>query len=149
MRSLSVERPCWRTNWSLIFSGALEPEPDRYLTNLEKRARMFPDAPVTEWDGPDGAMRRIHRDGVAKCMFVKVEFQTLRRLQRHTEFVLFSVRTHIEPMHALEQLPSAAQLLAANVRRAVQTEFRTYKGLDDERIAHSVLAFLDDCVKRS
>ena len=145
MAQLGPTAPLWRSNWSLVFSGSLEPHPDRYLTNLEKRKRIFPHAPVTEWDGPDGAVRRLERDGVGPTMFVKVEYQTVRRLVAHPEYMLFTVRTHVEPMEALRTMPAAAEQLAANVRLAVQKEFRHYKGLGDERIAGHVLRYLDEC----
>lgn len=73
MEGLLPERPVWRTNWSLVFSGRLEPHPDRYVNNLEKRQRIFPHAPVTEWDGPDGAVRRLDCVGVGETLFVKIE----------------------------------------------------------------------------
>ena len=138
-----------RADWSFVFSGLLSPHPDRYLTNLEKRQRIFPEAPVTEWDGPDGAVRRLDRDGVGEALFVKTEYQTLRRLRQHADYVLFTVRTHVEPMRAFEAKPEAAVNLAANVRRAVQREFRHYKGLGDERIVERTLAFLDACASSS
>ena len=55
------------------------------------------------------------------------------------------MRTHVEPMRALEAKPEAARNLAANVRRAAQREFRFYKGLGDERIVERTLAYLDAC----
>jgi hypothetical protein len=145
MAALTCERPAWRVNWNLVFSGRLEPHPDRYVQNLEKRQRIFPHAPITEWDGPDGAVRRLDEYGVADTLFVKVEFQTFRRLERHPEYVLFGIRTFVEPMSAIRAWPDAAAALAANIRRAVQTEFRFFKGLDDERIVSRALAYLDAC----
>ena len=132
-------------DWSFVFSGLLSPHPDRYLTNLEKRHRIFPDVPITKWDGPDGAVRRLDRDGVGGALYLKVEYQTLRRLRVHSEYVLFTVRTHVEPMHAFEEKPQAARNLAVNVCRALQREFRHYKGLGDERIVERTLAYLDAC----
>jgi len=141
---LVANRPVWRSNWSLVFTDALEPTPDRYLLNLEKRRRIFPDAPLTEWDGPQGALRRFDVHGVGKACFVKVEYQTVRRLERHSAFVLFTVHTHITPLSDVVRLPRAAEVLAANVRRASELDFRHYKGLSDQRIVRRVLGFLED-----
>ena len=115
------------------------------MLDLEKRARRFPDAPLTEWDGPDGAVKRLDAHGAGYTVFVKVEYQTLRRLPRHTDFVLFTVRTHLTPLRCLMAQPAAARVLAENVRGAVQLDFRFYKGLDDPRIAQRVLAYLEEC----
>ena len=140
---LTPDRPGWRANWSFSFTSSLEPVPDRYLTNLEKRKRIFPDAPVTEWDGPDGALRRFDRDGVGETLHVKVEYQTLRRLTVHSDYVLFAIHTYLEPLSSLETMPKAAAALSTNVRRACELDFRHYKGLGDERIASRLLEYLD------
>jgi len=145
MAKLQPSAPFWRSNWSFTFTGAMSPTPDRYLLNLEKRQRIFPEAAVTEWDGPDGAVRRIDTHGAGDVLFLKTEYQTLRRLPIHTDYVLFTVRTHLTPLHALRAQPRAAAVLAENVRGAVQLDFRFYKGLDDPRIVERVLGYLDAC----
>ena len=48
-------------------------------------------------------------------------------------------------MRAFEEKPQAARNLAVNVRRALQREFRHYKGLGDERIVERTLAYLEAC----
>ncbi|KAL1506974.1 hypothetical protein AB1Y20_007838 [Prymnesium parvum] len=149
LHALKVGSPMWRTNWAFSFSGAIEPHPDRYLLNLQKRARLFPDAPVTEWDGADGAVRRIDARGAGDVLFLKTEYQTLRRLPRNSDFVLFTVRTHLTPLRSLEAFPAAAARLAENVRGALQLDFRFYKGLDDPRVAERVLSYLDACSQGS
>ena len=145
LAALKVSSPMWRSNWSFTFTGSMAPHPDDYVTDLEKRARFFPDAPVTEWDGPDGLVRRIDAQGAGAVVFVKVEYQTLRRLPCHDDYVLFAVRAHLTPLHQLKAQPRAAALLADNVRGAVQLDFRHYKGLGDARIADRVIAYLDEC----
>ena len=145
MAGLATDRPAWRSNWSFVYTGLLTPSPDRYMTNLAKRRRVFPDAPEDPlWDGPSGAVRRMDRHGVGAAVWCKVEYQTLRRLAPpHDDYILFTVRTHIEPMSAFEGLPTASRCLADNVRRATRKEFRHYKGLSDSRIVDRILAFLE------
>ena len=141
LASLKIGSPMWRTNWTFSFTGSMAPHPDRYLLNLEKRARIFPSAPVTEWDGADGAVRRIDARGAGEAIYLKTEYQTLRRLPRHEAFVLFTVRTYMTPLKALEAQPYAAALLAENVRGALHLDFRYFKGLDDERVATRILTY--------
>jgi len=145
MAGLQVDRPAWRTNWSISFSGSLEPEPLRYLLNSQKRLRIFPgSSPPNEYgDGPDGALRRLDALGTGESLWVKVEYQTFRRLPLHSDCILFTVRTFLEPLSALSAWPRAATQLATNVRHCAETPFKHYKGLQDERIVHRVLTYLD------
>ena len=143
LEKLTPERPAWRSNWWLSFTPLLEPVPDRYLLNLEKRKRIFPHAALTEWDGPDGALRRFERDGVGNTIFVKVEYQTFRRLATHDDCILFAVHTHMEPLHALAHMPSAAAALLANLRLTSELDFRHYKGLSDDRIFSKVVDYIE------
>ena len=172
LESLKVERPVWRTNWSVSFSGSLEPDVLRYILNPEKRRRVLPDSkPPSDWgDGPDGAVKLLDSRGVADSLFVKVihihqycttpylsiahmlavvsrqvEYQAMRRLPVNSGYVLSAVKTFLEPFSALRSQPRAAESLATNVRRAIQTPFRVYKGLEDERIQQRILAYLDEC----
>jgi hypothetical protein len=104
---------------------------------------------VTEWDGPDGCIRRLDKWGVGNAMYLQVEYQTLRRLERHSHHVLFTVRTFLHPLHQIQALPRAAGNLAAQIRMAAPTAFGAYKGLDDRRVLERVLAFLDQAVGQS
>jgi len=142
MAALKHTKPIWRTNWGLSFCGSLHPTPDRYALNLEKRRRVFPNAAETMWDGVDGCVRRIQEHGCGQAMFVKTEYQTLRRLYRNPDYVLFTVRTHVDPLSKLQGLPRAAALLADNLRLASQIDFRKYKGIDDPRILRLLLEYL-------
>ena len=99
MAKLPMGAAVCRSNWSLSFTGQLGNHPDRYLLNPAKRRRNFPDVVDDEWSGVDGAIRRLDIFGAAECMFTKVEYQTLRRLPNHPEFVLFTVRVFTEPFH--------------------------------------------------
>jgi hypothetical protein len=56
-----------------------------------------------------------------------VEYQTFRRLPS-SRAVLFTIRTLLEPITALEAAPKAAACLAASLRGMSQA-MRAYKGL--------------------
>ena len=77
LNGLKVDRPVWRTNWSVSFSGSLEPDVMRYILNPDKRRRVFPGSePPGDWgDGADGAVKLLDSRGVADSLFVKVEYQ--------------------------------------------------------------------------
>ena len=136
MHALKPGSPMWRTNWTFSFSGSMT-RPKQQVLNLERLGPSDADALVA----------RIDASGVAEVLFVKTEYQTLRRLPQHTDFVLFTVRTLLTPMSALEGLPAAAALLAENVRGAAELDFRFYKGLGDRRIVERVVEYLDRCAR--
>mmetsp|Transcript_30788 Transcript_30788/g.94366 ORF Transcript_30788/g.94366 Transcript_30788/m.94366 type:complete len:81 (+) Transcript_30788:1735-1977(+) len=76
-------------------------------------------------------------------MFLQVEYQTLRRLEMHSDYILFTVRTFLHPLRDIERLPRAATNLATQIRLASPMSFGTYKGLDDPRVLERLLAYLD------
>ena len=78
MATVDTDRINFRSNWSVTWSPHLAPNPDRYLLNPEKVRRIFPGAPVVE-DGVAEAVRRLDTQGF-DSVFIKVEYQTLRRL---------------------------------------------------------------------
>jgi hypothetical protein len=82
-------------------------------------------------------------------MYLQVEYQTLRRLERHSQYVLFTVRTFLHPLREIQAVPRAAGNLAAQIRMAAPTAFGAYKGLDDHRVQERVLAFLDQAADQS
>jgi len=104
---------------------------------------------VTEWDGSDGCIRRLDKWGVGNAMYLQVEYQTLRRLERHSQYVLFTVRTFLHPLREIQALPQAAGNLAAQIRMVAPMAFGAYKGLDDRRVRERVLTFLDQAVDLS
>ena len=116
---LRVDHPVWRVNWSLGDDPALY-------------------QPVRRRDTT--ANPGIDRTNVGSRVFVRCERQSLHRL-RESGWILFTIRTHIDPLAALEAYPEAAAGLAAALR-TVPHGMRRYKNLAP--FESVVLAFLDD-----
>lgn len=111
--NLRLEVPVWRVNWSIY--------PDDTLHHPESKEKP------RSWFGSVS--------DVEAASFVRVERQTLRRLPRHAEHVLFTVRVHVDPVTAFRQHPDGAEL-AAGLRRqllALDADQLAYKGLTQHR----------------
>jgi dimethylamine monooxygenase subunit A len=109
--NLRVEQPVIRWNWTLFGEDTL------YLPGEEKRmTRRFGDGPV------------------ADHVFMRLERQTLRKLPKSGE-ILFTIRTHIDPVDVLEHHtdgPRLAAAIAEQVKVLTPGEL-AYKGLTGER----------------
>jgi len=134
---LSASAPAWRTNFGLTWSPSLVPTPDRY----PHRASYAPEA--THNTPGKWMMARIGEVGVGRAVWLKVEYQTVRRLRGASDHALFTVRTYVDPLHTLLHVPAAARLLAQNMRNAAQGDFKHYLGIDDEEVRGAILAYLD------
>jgi dimethylamine monooxygenase subunit A len=95
-RILKVEAPLWRNNWGISPSGQLDKP--LYGSKEAHAHRLVP--PTRE---------RV------RGMFLKVEYQTIWRLPKSGN-LLFTVKTMADPLYSLEQVPAAAQCLAASIR---------------------------------
>lgn len=99
---LSVERPAWRCNWTVIDTGEL------HLPSAASRTEKHGDVGLAD-------------------VFFRVERQTLRRLAA-TDAVVFTIRTYVTPLQRLLVAhPEVAQLLAATLR-TVDDDVAAYKG---------------------
>jgi hypothetical protein len=114
--SLQVERPVWRTNWSLVDTPELFRPP-------EHRARP----------------RTIVAARAGEQLWLRVERQTLRRLPRSGD-VLFGIRTYVEPLAKIADAPGVARALADRVRE-LPPAMAGYKGI--AAIREPLLAYLD------
>ena len=122
---LKPEAPLWRNNWGISPSGVLD-EP-LYGSDLAREQRR--------------TRGKISEDEV-KSKFLKVEYQTIRRLPR-TGYLLFTVKSMVDPLHSLEEVPPrAAQCLAASIR-GMSPAMRVYKGIGDDDTCQAVLSYLD------
>jgi hypothetical protein len=121
---LKVEQPMWRNNWGIAPTGRLDAPLYGSSEALDSR-RMVATPTVEE----------------IKAMFVKVEYQTIRRLPR-TGYLLFTVKTMADPMYALEEVPLAAKCLAASIR-GMSPDMRRYKGIENDAVCQAVLDYLD------
>jgi len=111
--NLRLEVPVWRVNWSIYPDDALH-----HPESKEKPRSWF--GSVTD---------------VEAASFVRVERQTLRRLPRHADHVLFTVRIHVDPVTAFRRHPEGVQL-AAGLRQqllALDADQLAYKGLTKHR----------------
>jgi hypothetical protein len=101
---LGVERPVWRSNWTLL------------------------DTPVLHLPSPE-ARRTTGTvdDDLGERLWFRVERQTLRRLA-HTRAVAFTIRTTVQPLSAaLASTPGAADALRATLA-TVPDDVAAYKG---------------------
>ena len=77
-------------------------------------------------------------------MFLKVEYQTIRRLPRSGN-LLFTVKMMVDRLRELEKVPRAAACLAKSIR-GMSPSMRAYKGIGNGEDAtyEAVLQYLDD-----
>lgn len=100
--TLTVERPVWRANWSIVG------DPDLFQPGDSKPAVGV---------GAHNAGLRLH---------LRVERQTLRRLPA-TRAVLFTIRTFVRPIHEIAT-PAVAAPLAMRLRE-MDADMARFKGL--------------------
>eukprot|EP01046_Picozoa_sp_COSAG06_P006259 COSAG06_NODE_292_length_18211_cov_36.536937_5_plen_297_part_00 len=70
------------------------------------------------------------------------EYQTLRHMRTASNFILFTVRTYINPFANLLQAPAAAQAMAAAIRRKHRGRLHN-RGVGTEAQLRGLLEFLD------
>jgi len=92
---LGVDRPVWRVNWSL--------NDDPTLFQPVRRQDLDTDEAVTAANAGDR-------------LFIRCERQTLRRLPS-TGWILFTIKTYVDPIASLATRPDAAAGLASAVRQ--------------------------------
>ena len=117
MVGLKAHKPSWRCNWSIVDA------PDLYLK--QKRFKQGQDSDITA-------------DNAGRKLWIRSERQSLRRLPRSGD-VLFTIRTYIRPLSALESLPSVARGLSQAVEK-LPPQMRGYKNLVP--IREALLAYL-------
>jgi hypothetical protein len=83
---------------------------------------------------PGNGTHHFAGDGDARHIFLRVERQTLRKLPRSGD-VVFTIRTHLNPLSALEQHADRKRLAGAMVRQieSLSPQQLAYKGLARER----------------
>lgn len=126
-KNLQVDKPLWRNNWSLVPSDRIDEPSDNSTHGSELQAFLS--------DQTGGIRER----------FLKVEYQTIRRLPRNSNYLLFTVRTFVDPMSALleESVPAkAAATLAASIRGMTSSSLK-YRGIESEAIRKDALDYLD------
>jgi len=134
---LTPDKPCWRTNWAFTWHPSLKPHPERYPHRNAYAAGS------KDRDSAEYMMRKMEEKGVGDAIWLKVEYQTFRRLEKNPDCVLFSIRTFVDPLTTLETMPEAAKYLAANISAVEKVDFRKYLGLDDEAVRERIKLHLE------
>jgi len=121
-QKLKVEQPLWRNNWGLALNGVLD-QP-LYGSEWNQQARtMQGEEDVTD-------------------LFLKVEYQTIRRLPR-TNYLLFTVKTMVDTVSGLEHVPPEAARCLARSIRGMSPAMHTYKGIANQATCQTLLQYLD------
>eukprot|EP00929_Paragymnodinium_shiwhaense_P080184 TRINITY_DN41803_c0_g2_i1.p1 TRINITY_DN41803_c0_g2~~TRINITY_DN41803_c0_g2_i1.p1 ORF type:complete len:477 (-),score=121.58 TRINITY_DN41803_c0_g2_i1:17-1447(-) len=115
----ALKRPLWRANFAFA----------QYVPEGEE-----------PWSAELGSQALIDR------LYLKVEYETLRRLPRNSDHLVFTIRTHFDPLSSLAAAPRACANLASELRR-LPAALLAYRGLDDETSRGVVLSFLDAAVE--
>lgn len=102
-RNLTVERPVWRANWSVVETPVLfHPQPRELLPDL----------------APENAGQKL---------WLRVERQTLRRLPE-SRAVVFTIRTLVRRLDEVAADPAVARAMAARIRE-MEPGMAGYKGM--------------------
>lgn len=128
---LSASSGFSRANWELRRDGSLlHPSIDK----PGLKGGLFAEAGDAEED-------RAARE--PSSLWLRTEYQTVRRLPQCSRYVLFTIRTLTDPLPALASCPAAAAALEARVR-ALSKEMAGYKGsgLADPLIRQSIADYL-------
>ena len=92
-----------------------------------------------------GVWERVVAGGdeyIREHMMHHIEFQTLRRLSKERDFILFTVKRAQDPVSAVEEFPGAATALAAAIRRKNKSSLLR-NGLGVEANGTALLGYLD------
>ena len=136
--TLRSERPLWRNNWNLSPDGNLDDPSFGFLDNNTPKEDTTHNGLGMDVDMDMDVDITVEE---VKTKFLDVEYQTIRRLPR-TKYLLFTVKTLIDPITSLENLPVAAKCLASSIR-GMSPNMRKYKGIENDKICHAILSYLD------
>lgn len=156
-KHLKADKPLWRNNWTIVPKGDLDMPSDSVTHNEEHEQFQEDNRPAA---------------AAVRDRFVKVEYQTIRRLPR-SQYLLFTIRTFCDPLSSLEQVPpTAAATLAASIRGMMTLTAKNnnsnksnnkdktilavpasiakatleYRGIESEAIRDALLDYLDSIV---
>jgi len=79
---------------------------------------------------------------------MRAEYQTLRRLRRHKSYIMFTVRSYVAPVAALEAKPAAAKALSIAIRLKYKG-ILYYQAMGLERVQRAMLGYLDAVVQEA
>eukprot|EP00931_Biecheleriopsis_adriatica_P023798 TRINITY_DN14958_c0_g1_i1.p1 TRINITY_DN14958_c0_g1~~TRINITY_DN14958_c0_g1_i1.p1 ORF type:complete len:339 (-),score=33.49 TRINITY_DN14958_c0_g1_i1:98-1114(-) len=133
---VSAERPMWRTNWNISWSDDLLAGYGRYPHRNPRISSEEREELIRQLKG------NISSKGLAQSAWLKVEYQTVQRLRRHDDCILFTIRTFVDSFEHIKDHPAAAAMLLENLKRLERAEFRKYLGIDDEDIYEALRSYL-------
>jgi len=116
-----LRKPVWRANFSLV----------------EWREEVWEEEEYEEGEGAEPDPNEL-----LQRLYLKVEYETLRRLPQNSEYLIFTIRPHIAPLVTLGTTPLACAGLAAELRRLPEALLE-YRGFGNPRTRAVVLGFLD------
>ncbi|CAE8649151.1 unnamed protein product, partial [Polarella glacialis] len=70
---------------------------------------------VAEWRDEEEASSEDD-DALLQRLYLKVEYETLRRLPKHPEYLVFTIRSHMDPLLELASMPLACAALEEEIR---------------------------------
>ncbi|CAE7637268.1 unnamed protein product [Symbiodinium necroappetens] len=136
--SLSPDRPLCRSNWNISWS-------DDIMAGYSRYPHRNPGISAREREASLTRLRQaVLTHGLADSAWLKVEYQTLRRLRQNSSCILFTIRTFLNSFADLSSEPSAAGNLLLNLQQLHGREFSQYLGIDDPGIYTLVEAFVKD-----
>lgn len=97
---------------------------------------------MAEWRGSDEAEMDMRPEAIVSRLYLKVEYETLRRLPKNSEYLVFTIRPYMDPLPAWSKTPLACRSLAREIRRLPEAVL-DYKGLGEPAVRSATLAFLD------
>ncbi|CAE7652953.1 unnamed protein product [Symbiodinium sp. CCMP2592] len=136
--SLSPDRPLCRSNWNISWS-------DDIMAGYSRYPHRNPGISAQERAASLTRLRKaVLAHGLADSAWLKVEYQTLRRLRHNSSCILFTIRTFLNSFAELSSEPNAAGNLLLNLQQLQGREFSQYLGIDDPGIYTLVEDFVTD-----
>ena len=126
---LKPHEPVWRNNWGIGPDGEMDKPIYGSTSTLDHRT-----------------MTNVTVDDI-KRKYLKVEYETLSRFDK-TGYLLFTVKSHADPMTCLEHVPSTAAACLARSIRGMSKNMHKYKGIENEETCSAVLEYLDGIVAK-
>jgi len=97
---------------------------------------------MAEWRGGEEAEMEMRPEAIVSRLYLKVEYETLRRLPQNSEYLVFTIRPYMDPLPAWSRTPLACRSLAREIRRLPEGVL-DYKGLGEPQVRSATLAFFD------
>lgn len=137
-KMLKVTQPLWRNNWVVTPESGGQIDNPNYGTEAADATRKLQDP--TQSDGTNTSRPTAEE---LQRMFLKVEYQTIRRLPR-SGYLLFTVKMMVDRLQELEKVPHAAACLVKSIR-GMSPAMRAYKGIGDGEDAtyQAIVEYLD------